>query len=167
MQSSYITKLQESKVENFVEFSENGLEIQLVENSDYMETVRDPGSPYSSYKTYYKSNLQLKSEVVEFYNNPIGIQKFYDESGNILSQLNINSEYLFTPTNLIDKLQSDYNINLNLVVKRQFVLMYKDDSNDEPRYRLIIPKGGNSYQKLIISGLTGQIITSQIEHFEE
>lgn len=168
MNSSDLDKLLQSDIPGYVLF-DNGPDStsEITDGGDtYQEIIRTTNSPYATSDTYFKTSLNLKSEVQTFYDNPIGTYKEYDDQGNIIDQIDCESSYPFSFDGLIQKLSNDYNINLLNPLSGESVTRDIDDDN-VAKYFITYPTVGNSYRLLIIDGTTGAVISDTTGSFEE
>lgn len=141
----------------------DGSEMLKSEDMDfyYFHTTL-PNSPYGAKYTYFKNPVQLKEEYNLFYQVIIGIKKTYNEQGNLIKEINYDADYAFTTQNLIDKMLSEFQIDLlhptlrqNIKINRGFV----DRKGFPSRYYSISSEDTYGSRSMVLDGNNGNVIS--------
>jgi hypothetical protein len=170
MEQFDIQKFEQYKINNSATYNlEDGSIVQLTDlGESYREERKILNSPFSTGFIFYKNaTLTLKGGGTFFYNNPTGIFNEYDESGNLVNQINYDGLYNFTIQNLIDLLNDNYQIDLTVPVKNLIVKRYIESNTNTPEYHIMYPIDDQSFRNLKINGNTGEIILDAIGHYIE
>lgn len=134
--------------------------VKLVDT--YFEQTRFPNSTFSTKLQFFQSNLSLKGGGSFFYNNPTGVINEYDEQGNLVSQTNYDTPYGFSIQNVIDLVNSNYQVDLTVPIVNQSVVRYVDDTSHLPLYAIVIPLGDQLFRYILINGNTGDVISDKL-----
>jgi len=140
-------------------FKSNDKKYRILLDNEIQVEETDINSPYMIYKVYFKKSRQLKAICKKFYGIPIGIDKLYDEAGNLIKETNNDLPYKFSIEDLATKMKNEYNID-TYNQKQVFTILrtYRDTSLSFPYYEIIIHNGIASYKHYLINATTGQTI---------
>ncbi len=92
----------------------DGSQVRQIENSssqDYTVEIKNPPNPHSVLKLFFMKSGKLKATGEKFYSFPIGVWRYYDESGTLTKETNWETNYKFTIEEL-DKKMQDIGINI-------------------------------------------------------
>ncbi|RYE24063.1 MAG: hypothetical protein EOP45_06215 [Sphingobacteriaceae bacterium] len=169
IQTSDLQKLQESNIIGYVSFINNeGNNVKLTDNDDnYQESVKISENPFGITYKYDKNSLALRSETMMFYDNPVGFIKEYDQQGNIVNQINNDDGWDFSVTNLIDKMNNDFHINLMKVALKLSVTRNADVSANVFEYHIFYPLNSTTFRYFKINGKNGAVISDYIGKYIE
>lgn len=82
------------------------------DDSTYSEEGKKINLPYRYAKTFFSKSLSLKSEGITFLGLPIGIDKFYDENGNLVKEVNHDLPYKFSIDDLREKIKKEFDLDI-------------------------------------------------------
>lgn len=149
--------------------------IQLTENDSIIE-LEDNGDYY--YERRQKNNEKLKKGFV--YNKvthllvatgtlldklPIGIHKIYNEKGELIREINYDENFPFSVYDLIAKIKTTYQIDLNDIENDVSVGKLIDKETGKHIYVIYYDKSDNgSYKYITVDGATGQILSEGNGH---
>jgi hypothetical protein len=164
-----LLKFNKSQKNNVLIYSlKDGTVVKQTDSGEiYLEERKKLNSPFTIKFVYYKSSLLLKGGGTFFYNNPMGTFKEYDDNGKLIREINYDSKYAFSIQNLIEKVNHDYNIDLNTSATNISINRYVDDVMSLPEYALKIPINENSFRYVLLNGNTGGVIKDVIGHYIE
>ncbi|MEN2416393.1 hypothetical protein [Flavobacterium mesophilum] len=124
-------------------------------------------NPFKTTIVYFKNNKKINSSIKRFYTIPTGISKEYDENGNLKKETDWDKNYGFTLDNLIQKMNTEYKIDITNVDKtfdiNRFIV------NQVPYYEVYSKDIENS-QKLhcfIIDGKKGKTLFTTIRYIND
>jgi hypothetical protein len=142
--------------------------VRLIGDKDiYQKTTKKMNSTFTNFKSYYRSNYQLATETNKFSGFNTGLQKFYDEDGNLIQVRDYDENFPFSVEMLIDKFKKEYNIDLLIPNKKQLVLVtrrYEANSNWTYEIRIRLYPYPNTVVRIImIDGSTGELISDEID----
>ncbi|POR17490.1 hypothetical protein BWK58_15000, partial [Flavobacterium columnare] len=72
-------------------------------NIGFIKRIEKKDSPYAIFKVFHE-NGKLQLEGLSFYDNNYGIQKEYDELGNLIKETNYDLPYKYTIEDLATKM---------------------------------------------------------------
>ncbi|PQL94061.1 hypothetical protein [Apibacter adventoris] len=125
---------------NGVVYLEDSTKVELIWRSDYYQiNVRKNKSPYNLVKLYDKEIGIYRGGGIYFYSLLLNDWKIYNKDKKIIRQRSEDENYLFTYTQVIDKIKKDYHVDLEKEYgKRQYIDVVrgwnKDDPYDYPKY---------------------------------
>ena len=136
------------------------------DKSFYYLQMRHPEHPYRTNYMFFKKSLQLKAENYYFY-DAIVSQKIYNEQGKLIYKKNFNTDYAFSIQNLIDKMQTEYQIDLLHPGKVLYINVERgfDTVKVHPfsRYYLIsistTTTRDSGIRKILLDGNSGKVIS--------
>ncbi len=145
-------------------FIKDNIKIRIILDEENIQVERTTlKSPYKNVKVYSSINNILLAEGDYFYYCSIGIDKEYNEKGNVISEENFDKDYKLSIENIIQLMKKDYNIDLLDVSDRKSVDRDEGDSNNPPTYFISIPvKNTRSNRQITINANDGSLIKDQI-----
>lgn len=159
-------RFQENKINGEFEFSlSDGSHVRQMEDDssgDYTEEISNSKDAFSKIRLYFISNGNIKTVGEKFYNFPIGVWHYYDENGKIINQINWESGYKFTLTDLAKKMKS---MEVDILQKHDGVDVTRSTTGS-PLYTVFYPVNElypfNDKYMLTIDGITGETIKKSI-----
>ena len=149
----------------------DGSEMLKSDDKDfYYFHITLPNSPYGTKYIYFKNSLQLKVEYNLFYEAIIGTVKIYDEPGNLIQEINYDADYAFSTQNLIDKMLSEFQIDLLHPTRPQKIKINRgfDDRPGFPsRFYSISLEDIHGSRRMILDGNSGNVISDGYITLEE
>lgn len=143
--------------------------IRYLENTDNImiqESFEE--SPYKSVKVYFRKNLLLNRKETWFYDFCIGIRKIYNDKGVLTETIDCDKKYKFTVIQLVEKLKKKYSLDFTSrkgnikVISRNY--LFNRDCYDIRIY--LTPNAKGPVRNLILDGVTGQVISDQVETYK-
>jgi hypothetical protein len=129
----------------------------------YME-ISEFNSHFSSVFRYFKSTLTLEKSMEFFNRNKIGIEKEYDEQGNLLSAYNHDAVFIFSLQDLAKELHSNYNLD---IMSFESAISVSIETSFKPLYNIAYPVRAEdsfgNWRFLQFDGITGE----KLEDFEK
>lgn len=137
----------------------DGKNIELLEDSnDYQENITNSKNPFGICNHYYK-DLNLKSNVQLFYDEPIGIYKEYDHKGHVIKKEDCDSLYKFSVYSLIRKFKKEYNLDLSIPKERRNVIR-NYDSTIGSLYIVHFDLNILTFREITVNGNSGKVISN-------
>lgn len=133
----------------------------------YVEETNSSNSSFNTRSVFFKSNLSLKREGDFFFRNPTGVFNEYGEQGSPVSQINYDSPYGFSIQNIIDLLNSNYQVDLTVRTENLSVIRYVDDTTQLTEYEIKVPISEQVYRYILINGNTGDVISDVLGSYIE
>nr|WP_294781830.1 hypothetical protein [uncultured Flavobacterium sp.] len=163
----YIKKINKTNIKNKkIQIIENDSIIELWDNgSNYLESKKKTNEMICNKFAYNKQNNLLIESATYFHDIPIGILKKYDDKGRLIEQINKDKNYTFSIYDLIKKIKSTHQIDLNndkeqnrvdrdfdkSIKKYIYVITYEKDKNKA------FQNGKAKY--ISIDGQTGKVLS--------
>jgi len=160
LKDNYLNKIKWKNQNGKTKFVEGDSIIELTNRNDiFLETKRKVNdSTYHFFAYDKKTNLMIASGQY-FYKIPTGVFKRYNENGELIETINRDRNFSFSITELIDKIKTTYQIDLNCTTKVKTISRQFDKSNNRYQYMIIYKNNKNEKLKcLTIDGKTGKIL---------
>lgn len=132
---------------NKLKENQKTLKEKIIEDKNTLSKVGETSKGYYEYKyskinpyvekKFYFENLALKSKTKMFYEVPTGKQSIYNEKGVLISEKDFDSQRHFSIDQLVQKMQSEFNINLLIDVDKKGVSMSVSTDN-KPCYEVVL-----------------------------
>lgn len=155
-------------------FVEGGMEVNQMENVEYplgkvngyYEYRKYPNSAYEFFSEYDVNGFLLHT-LITFYSIEFGIVKYYDRSGSIVKEENLDIPYKFSIDDLINKMKAEYDVNITdsricVGVDRGIEEKY----NNNPLYCVYINADPTGRQQVcyVIDGFTGETLYTTMRY---
>ena len=153
-------------------FLKNGkerIQIQYYDNVIQLEKT-NIDHKYQTVKVYHELNKLLKINGSRFYSFSIGVWKYYDETGNIIKEINHDLPFKLSIEDLAQQMKEKYNMDIMNVQKTFLVNRFVDAQTTKlPIYEIyyrdeIKPFVLNCY---VINGTTGVVLFTAIRYDSE
>ncbi|WP_281336657.1 hypothetical protein [Flavobacterium eburneipallidum] len=165
----YLNKIQEINQKNQkIQFDENDSIVELVDNGNtYIETRRKKNHAIYNYFTYDKNNYLMITSGTQFYTISIDISRRYNEKGQIEEEKNWEENFPFSVYDLITKIKTTNQLDLNSEKKDLLINRGLDKETDSYIYliRYNISKYDGSYKYIKVDGATGEILSEGSDYF--
>lgn len=168
MEKFDVIRFKENKSGDEYVYNENDTIVKLYETDEcYMKQLSFKQKNFKYNFCYDKASSSLISEFSFFYKMPIGTWKEYDLKGNTIKSKNYDEGYPFTVDELILKLKSELNIDLNDNKENQFetTSLHRmfDKETHKNAYFINIRAGNEGSHRLIkIDGEDGQVLADKL-----
>lgn len=171
--SNYIKKINEINIKDKkIQIIENDSIIELWDYGDtYVESRRKRNEMICKKFAYNKQNNLLIESVTHFHDIPIGVLRKYDEKSRLIEEINKDKNYTFSIYDLIKKIKSTHQIDLNNDREQNSVDRDFDKSINRYIYIITYEKDKNkAFQNgkakyIIVDGQTGKILSEGITKF--
>ncbi len=165
-----ILEFNKNKIGNEYKFSlPDGMIVKQVEYSDnYQEERKYQNNPNSLVFSYNKEG-SLIIRGYNFYDNPVGIWKYYSNSGTLEKEENWDKPYLFSIADLIHLMKQKYDVD---IMKENNVFMFNRFEEREflnlPLYEIGVNDSLNNLKVIyyLINGVNGEVLFSTIRSKE-
>ena len=108
---------------------------------------------------YFYKNGNLESKYTDTVCNNfrlqirLGTRYEYDQDGNVTNAIDFDKKYTFGLKNLFSLLESKYEITDGAGIRQ-----YKEYNSEEPYWEVIYEDENNFYMRILVHGITGEII---------
>ena len=147
---------------------DNGMEVYQRANieypsgkvEDYWEYRKYPNSAYEFTSNYDAKGLLLKT-ITTFHDTLFGLIKYYDDSGNVTKEEDLDIPYKFSIDDLITKMKTEYNVNItDSRICQRISRGIEVEYNNSPLYCVYMAADPISGQFLcyVIDGITGETL---------
>ncbi|PAM91421.1 hypothetical protein B4N84_28355 [Flavobacterium sp. IR1] len=154
------TNYSPSERRKFLKKNNELLCISLYENTIQVERS-SVLHPYTKTYVYNKKTSLLLVFVMEFYQFSIGVVKTYDETGILIKEKDYDKSYIFSLSQLIEKIKKEQNVDLEDKTQRASVRRSVDSILKKPIYEIYLPSKEDPISKrdyFLIDGITGEVI---------
>lgn len=170
IKSNYLRKINEVNTKyKKIKIIENDSIIELLENGDsYLESRKKKNELICNRFAYNKKNNLLLESGNYFHDIPIGFLKKYDEKGRLIEEINKDKNYTFSIYDLIEKIKSSHQIDLNNDTEQNRVYRDFDKSINKYIYVITYEKDKNKALQngkskfISVDGQTGKILSEGI-----
>lgn len=127
-----------------------------IRTDDILVIRLDRHTNYATGELYYKKTGTLKMEGRYFFNEAIGIWRYYDENGNFIKELKQDEGFVSIEL-LIEKLKKEY--DLDIVSKKLFdVNHYRMDNKPYYQISYYVCEEIGKVEMLLFDGETGKLL---------
>lgn len=157
--NNYVKKIK--KENQKIQLSENDSIIELEDSGDYyFERRKKSNEKLKKVFVYNKITHLLLSEGTLLDKLPIGIHKNYNEKGELIREINFDENFPFSVYDLIAKIKTTYQIDLNDIENDVSVGKLIDKETGKRIYVIYYDKSDDgSYKYITAAGATGQILS--------
>ena len=152
----------------------NGIEVHQFMDIDYSSEKIDgyweyrkyPNSAYEFISNYNVKGLLLHT-ITTFHNTQFGLIKYYDASGNVTKEEDLDIPYKFSIDNLIYKMETEYNVDItDLRICQSASRGVYEEHNNIPLYDVWIKGDPTRAEFLcyVVDGITGETLFTTIRH---
>ena len=147
---------------NFV--LDDGKVVRQMENpkrSEYTELISDPIKPYSMVNVYFMPSGRLKIKGFKFYDMPIHVWKYYDESGGQTKEMNWDTPFKLSIEELAKIMKG---MNVDIMDRHNGVDVDRSDSPSS-KYVVAYPVGKErpyEINSVYVDGNTGKILEKKV-----
>ena len=139
---------------------ENGFKVRQMDYGEYyIEDITKLNSPEVHRKGYFKKTGRLCFESDRFDSFSYGIEKTYNENGELIKEVFYDKDYKFSIDDLQKKMKEVYNVDI--MDKKQTRLVNRtavDTRLKFPYYQVLVNSGIASFTDYLLNGNTGEII---------
>ena len=118
--------------------------------------IWEKNNNHVEYFNFYKNgNLERKytDTVSTNFRLTIGTRYEYDQDGNVTNAIDFDKKYTYGLKNLFSLLESKYEITDGAGIRQ-----YKEYNSEEPYWEVIYEDENNFYMRILVHGITGEII---------
>ncbi|MGV3458955.1 MAG: PepSY domain-containing protein [Flavobacterium sp.] len=133
----------------------------------FVQTSYRLKSPFKKKKSFYKDNLQLKTEANFFYGLMVGVAKQYNTKGEVVEQRDWDKCCPFSVPALISKLKTEFNIDLEDETDKNAV---RAGDDDRWIYIVTIRLAGNpegKVRQIKIDAASGATLEDKVSSYEK
>ncbi len=122
----------------------------------YLETRRNPGSPFETYQEFHYDSLYLSKSGTEFYGFPVGVWKEFDAKGKVIGETNEDEPFRFSIEQLDEKMQK---LKIYIMNQVQGITVSRD-ADENPVYIVAFPVSVDLSELIVmtIDGNTGKTL---------
>ena len=147
-----------------LKYVSNDTTFELYNNTDsFKEIVNVQGQIITKNSVYDKQTMRLISEHNLFFNCLVGVSNFYNKRGKLIKQIDQDKNYPFSIYKIIEKLQSDYKIDV-WAEKQKLSILRSGPRNNRFRYFILYYISRITSRSIIIDGVTGEVLEDRIVH---
>lgn len=162
--------LKKFDIKNFKKHSKGKKECEIVQgdsifkrteyNDSFYEEAKKINGKFKTVYNYYKESLIIKSTGKFFGDMPFAVAKFYNEKGEIIKEINYDKNYPFSVYDLIAKIKTTHQMDLNDPKENIDVNKTIDKKTGNYIYEILYNgKNNGSYKYITVDGITGQIFS--------
>ncbi|MGC4042037.1 MAG: hypothetical protein QM710_14930 [Flavobacterium sp.] len=145
------------------EYVKNDSVFKLMENKNsFYEESKKVDEKIKSVANYDKEDFHIINSAKYFYRIPIGKTLFYNKEGQIINEIDNDADYAFSVYDLINKVKTTHNIDLNTSPQTKGVDRLFDETFNRYIYSVNYQKENEPVKYIIIDAQTGEILKEGI-----